>query len=241
MSETNTTEQDYMPCSELEQSPTISELVPEVIREIGRFLEPSEAVRLSQTCISTSIGLSLRTHSSLTNGSPDSTMTLVGGHHEGNPAICTGVIVPCYDDSLHSVTLKFSWKDQGKGRRKGQLFIVAHEMPKDVEAKSEGYEQSLRDLPFKKKQIIYQSDFAHHKMSSLQVPICPTPNKIYQVWCKVGPESSFSLTFKDICLHTTAFGNRAPKVAFYQFQQEKPVGPPQEKEGWWNLEQEDDC
>ena len=223
------------------ESPTLSGLVPELIREIGRFLEPPEAARLSRSCTSVSTDLSLRTHSSLANGSPESTMSLRGGQHEGNPPICIGVIVPQYDDSFHSVTLKFSWKDQGRGRRKGQLFIVAHDMPKDADAKSEGFEQSLRDLPFKKQQIIYQSDFAHHKMSSLQVPICPTPNKMYQVWCKVGPESSFSLTFKDICLHTTAFGNRVPKVAFYQFQQEKLAPQPQEKEGWWNLDQEDDC
>ena len=216
------------------ESPTIPGLVPEILWEIGRFLEPPEAIRLSQTCTSVSTDLSLRTHKSLANGSPDSTMILRGGQHEGNPPICIGVIVPQYDDSFHSVTLKFNWKDQGRGRRKGRLFVVAHDMPKDLDAMSESFEQSLRELPFRNRRVVYQSPFAHHRMSPLQVALCPKPNKVYQVWCKVGSASSFFLTLKDISLHVTAFGNRVPTCAFYQFQQKRlPPPTPRNNVNWF--------
>ena len=212
--------------SEPTQPSIASELLPEIVREIGGFLEAPEAVRFSQTCRSIFTDLSFATHSSLATGNILRSVTLRGGQQDKNPPTCIGAIVPQYDNSFHSVTLKCNWKDQGHGRRKGRLFVVAHDIPDGLDALSGNFEESLRDLPFKKKQIVYLSTFVHHRISSLHVPICPQPNKIYQIWCKVGPGSFFSLSLMDISIHLAAFGNRVPTCAFYQFQQQRRLPPP---------------
>ncbi|CAJ1969536.1 unnamed protein product [Cylindrotheca closterium] len=201
------------------QPPIASELPPELVREIGRFLEAHETARFSQTCRSIFTDLSFATHSSLATGYFENSMMLRGNQDDRNRPICIGAIIPQYDNSFHSFTLKCKWKDQGRGRRKGRLFVVAHDIPDGLDALSENFEQSLMGLPFKKKKVVHLSAFAHHRTSSLQVLICPQPNKIYQIWCKVGPGTKFSLSLKDITLQLAAFGNRAPTCAFYQFQQ----------------------
>mmetsp|Transcript_2026 Transcript_2026/g.4569 ORF Transcript_2026/g.4569 Transcript_2026/m.4569 type:complete len:324 (-) Transcript_2026:153-1124(-) len=236
--ETKESECNTESSSEPAQTSIASELLPDIVREIGGFLEAPEAVRFSQTCRSISSDLSFTTHSSLATGNVEKTMYLRGGQHDGNPPICIGAIVPQYDDSFHSVTLKFKWKDQGRGRRKARLSVVAHDILDGLDALSENFEQSLKELPYKRKKVVYRSEFAHHRISSLQVTICPQPNKIYQIWCTVGSETSFSLSLKDISIHTAAFGNRAPTCAFYQFQQKRLPFPRMRQvfDGtWWSL------
>jgi hypothetical protein len=108
-------------------------------------------------------------------------------------------IVPTESNELHSITFQSDWVDQGMGRRKGQLCVVAQK--KSSAGKLQQY------LPFEQGRVVCKSSMATSDLSNVVASFHPLPNEYYQIWCYVGNEYGDLIHFRNMNVHVLSFGS----------------------------------
>jgi hypothetical protein len=97
---------------------------------------------------------------------------------------------------LHSVTLDLSWKDQGWGNHKGELFLVAH---------ADGAEPDP-SARFRGGRLVWATDHAApHQLEALRVTFCPREDETYCIWYKAGGGGGHTLLIQNLAVSMTIF------------------------------------
>lgn len=99
----------------------------------------------------------------------------------------------------HSRTLSWSWKDQGWGHQKGQVWIIASAVNK-----LDKLQHSTED-PFGGGRVVYASMITPHEMTRMQVTFAVVHGEQYRLWYKVGGGGGHELFLREGIVHCVIY------------------------------------
>jgi hypothetical protein len=112
-------------------------------------------------------------------------------------------------DRLHSIRLEFSWKDQGWGNQKGQIYIVGRPVTAKNKNKQKEQGENAGSIDSNAHpadrtddwstdcRIVYESSKAPHAFEKLVLWFTPRVDEYYSLWYKVGSGGGHTLSLRD--------------------------------------------
>lgn len=142
---------------------TILCLPKEVLQNVADHLPPLDAIRLTHTSHHFYSQLQLHTTSSLQ-------LMKNFVRRDRNDLIQYAFEIPILNDVIfvHTIWVCMNWRDQGWGHRKGRVYIVA------------------KSRDWTRTRIVFISQRAPHRESTLRIPIKPTHDETYHLCYTVG-------------------------------------------------------
>jgi hypothetical protein len=170
-------------------------LPSELKRRTASFLSPYDALRLSETCKSLNISLSLRLlrNSRVLFARPQ---LFSGGVEDGDRQL-PFVRIPCIFRRVHSLTITFRWRDQARGHRKGKLWVIGRPRAAPLD----------KSKPFHGGRVVCKSPLAPHDTEDYKMTFLPfsMEGEVYQLWYRVGGGGGHQLHLFDGKLDTVIF------------------------------------
>ena len=123
-------------------------------------------------------------------------------------------IVPTETDRIQSISFQCDWVDQGMGKLKGKLYVIAQN-------KSLLHQSGV---PFHKGRVVCEPITTDHMMSKVSLTFHSKPAEFYQIWCFVGDSYGYMLHFKNMRFNILRYGQNQ-KIPFsiikYRFSYEE--------------------
>ena len=191
-------------------------LPPDVKRKVGRCLESKDALSLRR------VNKGMKLDMALTTLLPPLQL-LAHGHWTDRTCtpICGPEIPLLFGPGrFHSVTLKCTWRDQGWGNRKSQLFVVGRNRRN----------ASLPIIPrpqwnIQNGHVLYSSPIAEHREQQLTITFYPRDDvDTYHLWYKVGGGGGHELFVNNLKVYTIINeDNENYKLKIYKALEDKEV------------------
>ncbi|CAJ1948939.1 unnamed protein product [Cylindrotheca closterium] len=175
-------------------------------RAIIDFLPTDDIISLTQTCkgMADELGLSRSTQPVQKRTSPQSISVMSFGNMI-NPLSTVAAILPTEPERIQSISFQCDWVDQGMGKQKGKLFVVAQKKSLLYGKNSKRYQT----VPFEQGRVVCEPSNAGHIMSNVVATFHPKPDEFYQIWCFVGDCYGNMLHFQNMRFHVLRYGEKA--------------------------------
>jgi len=183
----------HRPMSGIMDTPSILNFPSEVTRLTVSFLSGSDALNLAATCKTlyskVSVHVLLDSHILFTR------KVWSGDSRSGHKDI-PFLHIRCLSQHVLSIMLTFKWRDQGRGRSKGELWVISRK--KDISPD-----------PFQRfygGQVVWESGLAPtglalNEMIPCRVTFPTSTDEIYQLWFRVGTGGGHELHLQNGRLH----------------------------------------
>lgn len=125
-----------------------------------------------------------------------------------HPLCLVAAILPHELDRPDSISFQTEWMDQGMGKQKGRLYVVAQKIS-DLGDNAAFSCDVVQSFNFKQGRLVYSSARVSHEMSNLVATFIPQPDEFYQIWCFVGDSKGDLIHFKEMNFHTLAYGRES--------------------------------
>lgn len=193
-------------------------LPPDVTHLAASFLDASDLTTLNQAFPALA---------------PLTSVTLLGDIRENGPhggdhkKRSHPIIIPRIPQGwcLHSVTISYSWRDQGWGNRKGRFWVVARNQDRDtIDRHSEwcgGFGEGNEE-------VCVTPHAAPHALESGKLVFVPVPGKEYHLWHVVGGGGGHQLVVQDlqvcVAMLPEPTSNKTSSLCLQIKTQDKPGG-----------------
>ena len=168
----------------------------ELKRRVASFLKASEAINMARSCRTLHTNLSLaRLERPLFTAFGRQGDVRTGEHWY------RAFRLPVLNRRVHSMDLRFFWRDQGWGNRKTKTCVVGYPASASSEIPNE-----FASFPFRGGRVVASSpDCAEHHETRLKLSFNPVENEVYHLWYKVGGGGGHEMQLREGCLRTVIF------------------------------------
>lgn len=183
-------------------------------RSIIDFLPTDDIISLTNTCksMTSELGLSRSTQHVTKRSSPQNISVMSFGKMI-NPLSAVAAIVPTEPERIQSISFQCDWIDQGMGKQKGKLFVVAQKKSSLHGKNSKRYQA----VPFDQGRVVCEPSNACHIMTNVVTTFHPKPDEFYQIWCFVGDCRGNMLHFKNMRFHVLRYGEKESPCPILQY------------------------